>query len=43
MFKQEDLFGAIRDNVKERFLQVNLKAAQWGIDLAKQKGSCVEV
>ena len=43
MFKQEDLFGAIRDNVKERFLQLNHKAAQRGIDLAKQKGSCVEV
>jgi len=43
IFQQEDLFAAIRENVKERFVEVNLKAAQRGIDLARQQGAYVEV
>jgi 2-oxoglutarate ferredoxin oxidoreductase subunit gamma len=43
MFKQEDLYGAIRENVKERFVEVNLKVAGRGIDLARQQGAAVEV
>jgi len=43
MFKQEDLFAAIRENVKERFIEVNLKAAHRGSELAKEKGVCIEV
>ena len=31
MFKQEDLYAAIHENVKERFVEVNLKAAGRGI------------
>lgn len=43
MFKQEDLFAAIRENVKGRFVEVNLKAAGRGIELANQQGVRVEV
>jgi 2-oxoglutarate ferredoxin oxidoreductase subunit gamma len=43
MFKQEDLYAAIRENVKERFVEVNLKAAGRGIELANQQGVRVEV
>ena len=43
MFKQEDLYAAIHENVKERFVEVNLKAAGRGIDLARQQGLRVEV
>lgn len=43
IFRQEDLFAAIRENVKERFVNINLKAAEKGIELAKQESVCVEV
>ncbi len=43
MFNQEDLFEAIRENVKERFVKVNLDSAKKGIALAKEKAVCVEV
>lgn len=43
MFKQEDLFAAIRENVKERFVKVNLEAAGKGIEVAKKQGVSVEV
>ena len=43
VFKQDDLFDAIRENVKEKFVDINLKAAGKGIELAKKRGACVEV
>ena len=43
MFKREDLFEAIRENVRARFIDLNLKAAQRGIDLAKEQRASVEV
>ena len=43
MFRENDLFGAIRENVRERFIEINIKAAQKGMELAKEKKVCVEV
>ncbi len=43
LFQAEDLFGAIRENVRERFIEVNLKAAQRGMDLAKAQGVRVKI
>jgi 2-oxoglutarate ferredoxin oxidoreductase subunit gamma len=43
MFKPENLFAAIQENVKQRFVDINLKAAGKGMELAKQERVCVEV
>ena len=43
MFTQEDLFGAIGENVRERFLKVNLEAARRGADVARSQKVRVEV
>jgi len=43
MFTENDLLGAIRENVRERFLKVNLEAAKRGMELAKIQGVRVEV
>lgn len=43
LFQPEDLFAAIRENVREGFIAVNLKAAQRGMDLAREQGVRVEI
>lgn len=43
MFSENDLLGAIRENVRERFLKMNLEAAKRGMELAKIQGVRVEV
>ena len=43
MFEKENLYSAIEENVKQRFIEVNLKAAGKGIELARQQGLHVEV
>jgi 2-oxoglutarate ferredoxin oxidoreductase subunit gamma len=43
MFGQEDLLAAIRENVRERFIEINLTAARRGIDLAVAQGVKLEV
>ncbi len=43
MFSPDDLFIIIRENVPQRFEEINLKAAQEGIDFARQQNVVVEV
>ena len=43
MFSADDLFAIIRENVPARFEEINLKAAQEGIDFASQHNLVVEV
>ena len=43
MFTQEDLVGAMGENVRERFLKVNVEAARRGADVAKKQKVRVEV
>jgi len=40
---EDDLLAAIRENVPQRFLEVNLKAAKRGMKLAKDQNVSVEV
>ncbi len=43
LVSEDDLLKAIRENVPQRFLEVNLKAAKRGMKLAKDQNVSVEV
>ncbi len=43
IFTEEALLEAIRENGKERFTEINIKAAQKGMEIAKQEGIRIEV
>lgn len=43
LFSAEDLDEAIEDSVPERFLDLNLRAAERGRDLAREQGIMIEI
>jgi len=43
LISADDLFDIIRDNVPQKFLEVNLEAAKRGMALAKEQGFSVEI
>ncbi|MFP4646419.1 MAG: 2-oxoacid:acceptor oxidoreductase family protein [Candidatus Bipolaricaulota bacterium] len=43
LFDKEDLFSVIEENVKDKFVELDLEAAKKGIEVAKERGVKMEV